>query len=73
MDSNVDKKKQIIDKCTKSINDLNIIIDNINDVDSSESRIARLSRNKLVFTLFELMDRMSDTEIEIYNYLKGGR
>jgi len=69
----MDKKKQIVDECTKCINDINTIIDSIELVDSNDGRIARLSRNKVVYTLFELMDRMADTEIDIYNYLKGDR
>lgn len=69
----MDKKQHIIDECNKNINDINVIINNLDTVDNSEARVSRLSRNKIVFTLFELMDRMSNTEIDIYNYLKGGK
>ena len=40
-------------------------------INSEDSKTSRVARNMLIVNLFNLVDTICNTEIDIYNYLKG--
>lgn len=49
---------------------INRIIFALNEVDSSDKKVGRLSRNEVTTTLFDLVESISNVELDIYNYLE---
>jgi hypothetical protein len=58
-----------LNKCAKL---LRAVIVNFDGLESSDPKTKRLAKNGVVFGLFELIDELHKTEIDIYNLLHKG-
>lgn len=58
-------KTKIIKNLRKNQKQIDEIISNFESLETSDSRV------KIVFTMFELIDSISNTEVEVYNYLRS--
>lgn len=63
-------KKQIVKSLGEVREDLEVIINNFGKLDSGDNRTDRLATNQITFTLFAVVDKLIDTEVNIYNFLK---
>lgn len=64
-------KQDIIKSLKKHRRDLAIIINGFEQLDeTNNSGLNRVLVRKIVLTLFELVDAMVDTEVNIHNFMK---
>lgn len=50
---------------------MGVIVDSFKDVNSSDPTTKRKATNMVVNTMFDVVDSITKTEIEIYNYLRS--
>ncbi len=67
----MEEKEQIVLDLSVVRDNLASVMENLDRLDSGDRREERLSTTSVVFTMFELMDKLASTEIRIYNFLKG--
>lgn len=64
-------KKDIIKALRKNRRELTAIINGLTQLDEIDNRrLNRILTNKIVFTLFEFIDTLANTEIDIHNFMK---
>ena len=65
-------KKEIIKALMKHRRELTSIIDGLKQLDETDDRrFNRILAQGIVFTLFEFIDTLVNTEIDIHNFMKG--
>lgn len=69
-----EKKEEILKALKKHKRSLTVIINRLEDLDKTDDLLLnRMLVHDLTFTMFELMDTLVNTEIDIYNYMKNRR
>ncbi len=64
-------KKDIIKALRQNRRELTSIIDGLTQLDETDDgRLNRVLTQSIVLTLFEFIDNLVDTEIDIHNYMK---
>ncbi len=66
-------KQEIQKALTENVERLNEIMTALDQLDCQDAKTVRLARNRVVITLFELVDSIGNTEVDIYNYLRSGK
>lgn len=65
-------KKDIIKALRKNRRELTAIIDGLKQLDETDDRrLNRVLAQEIVLTLFEFVDTLASTEIDIHNFMKG--
>lgn len=66
----MDEKKEIIQALHRNRQQLGRIVANLNALDSADGQEERDIVMRITYTMFELMDSIGNTEVDLYNYLK---
>ena len=66
----MDEKREILEELEKHKKQVVALINSFEALDKSDDKLLnRLMVNNIAITLFELIDSLVNTEIDIYNYL----
>jgi len=65
------KKSDIIKSVRAEITLLEGLITALELLDSEEASTSRLATNRVALTMFEMINSITATEADIYNYMKG--